>query len=416
MIVVPPGRLRHAAPVPALLHLNFCRDGCVLTPGVDDNRTDTSSIVAGTSFLESALLEESYEAITACVQATFEPFGITVTTDDPGTTLHHEAIVAGDSQDIGWPDPVAGLSNVSADGSWLPNSLIFAFAGAPEVEDEVFWNFTCNTVAHELGHTLGLDHEYICSEPTSYLEPCDGGLWPTAFVDQTGACGEYEPRATCTNGSSEQNSYRHLARLFDPTAVATTVGIVISPTPEQPVAAGFIVEAEVTSEEPPLDVTFQLYDEQGLLHQVDARTEPPWDFTIPMDQVHPDADGWVYFEVSAHTTADPTATAGQFVNIATCSPQTCAGTCEGEVCVADPEDPDDPGDADDPDDPDDAGNPDDTDGPGGNGEGGGCRVGSQSPSTGWLLLALNAFLGLRRRRAVGAPAPATGPGRRPSET
>ncbi len=337
--------------------------------------------MAGTSFLQSALLEETYQAITECVQGTFAPFGITVTTDDPGTTLHHEAIVAGDSQDIGWPDPAAGVSNVSADGAWLPNSLVFAFTGAPEVEDEVFWNFTCNTVAHEIGHSLGLDHEYICSEPTSYLEPCDGGLWPTAFVDQIGACGENEPRA-CTNGSPSQNSYRHLARLFDPTAVATTISI-ISPTAYQSVTAGFIVEAEVTSEEPVIDVTFQQLD----LEPVDVRTEPPWEFSIPQDELQPDADGWVYFEVSVHTAADPAAIVGQFVNLATCSPETCAGTCEGDVCVADPQPP-----TDDPD------GPDEPDSPGSNQDGGGCQVGSRSASTGWLLLAMTGFLRLRRRR------------------
>jgi hypothetical protein len=78
---------------------------------------------------------------------------------------------------------------------------VFAFSGATGNDVEQ----TCETIAMEVGHSYGLDHEYLCKDVMTYLRGCGA----KRFVDETVPCGEAKKRA-CETGGTTQNSYRHL--------------------------------------------------------------------------------------------------------------------------------------------------------------------------------------------------------------
>jgi hypothetical protein len=79
---------------------------------------------------------------------------------------------------------------------------------------------TCTSILHEVGHTLGLDHAYLCEDPMSYLFGCGKKTWQDADAE----CGEDAPR-DCANGEATQNSYRQLA---------SAVGLRDDPQHEEP--------------------------------------------------------------------------------------------------------------------------------------------------------------------------------------
>jgi hypothetical protein len=66
----------------------------------------------------------------------------------------------------------------------------------------------CEVVAHELGHAFGLEHEYLCKDPMTYLEGCGH----KTFQDVAAPCGEDEPRAC--SGGGKQNSVQHLTQVL----------------------------------------------------------------------------------------------------------------------------------------------------------------------------------------------------------
>jgi len=67
----------------------------------------------------------------------------------------------------------------------------------------------CETIAMEVGHAYGLDHEYLCKDVMTYISGCGA----KSFVDADAPCGEQKKRA-CEGGAKTQNSYRTLARVL----------------------------------------------------------------------------------------------------------------------------------------------------------------------------------------------------------
>src|SRR5262245_26190170 len=79
------------------LFVNRCPGGCNITPGVNDARTNTSSIVPGaTTITEFNAGDEIFDATIECLRDVYGPYDVNIVTDDPGTEVfHHEAILAG---------------------------------------------------------------------------------------------------------------------------------------------------------------------------------------------------------------------------------------------------------------------------------------------------------------------------------
>ena len=72
----------------------------------------------------------------------------------------------------------------------------------------------CEIAAQEIAHAYGLDHEFLCDDPMTYLSGCGR----KTFQDRTVSCGEYSARACKCSG--QQNSYRALIDRLGPAGSA----------------------------------------------------------------------------------------------------------------------------------------------------------------------------------------------------
>ena len=184
------------------LFLNRCAGGCTLSPGTDDSRANRSSLLGGTVVIsEFRHGDEAWRAVVECVAGLYEPFGIEVTDVDPGEAPHFEAIVAGAPGEIG-EEEIGGLAPFAC--GVIENAVTYSFANIYGSVQDI-----CETVAQETAHSFGLEHEYLCEDPMTYLTGCGA----KAFRDIDAPCGEMEPRA-CACGGTTQNSYRRLMREF----------------------------------------------------------------------------------------------------------------------------------------------------------------------------------------------------------
>ena len=178
---VDPARVVIAEPAlrsSSVIYLNRCAGGCSLGPGSDDSRTDTSSLLSkNVTISEFAHGDAAWDAVLACVARVYEPFGIVVTDVDPGEAPHFEAIVAGAPSEVG----ATGIGGVAPFACGvIDNAVTYSFANIySSVED------LCETVAQETAHAFGLEHEYLCEDPMTYLTGCG----PKAFRDVDAPCG-----------------------------------------------------------------------------------------------------------------------------------------------------------------------------------------------------------------------------------
>ncbi len=229
-------------PISNIIFLNRCAGGCTIisTNGTSDARTNMSSIPMGAvgpkAVSEFDQGDAMWDQLVACVRDVYAPYDIEVTDVDPGNAVvHHEAIVAGESGDIGWGGTGAlGVGLVSGSCQALNNGISFTFANMiPSVE------FMCATVAQESAHTFGMDHELECTDPMTYLEGCGRKY----FRNLNAQCGEDVPR-TCNCGGL-QNSHLRLIDLFGfgDTPVASPVTSIASPDEGDTVVNGFTVFA-----------------------------------------------------------------------------------------------------------------------------------------------------------------------------
>jgi uncharacterized protein (TIGR03382 family) len=192
-----------------IIFLNKCVGGCTIFPGNDDSRTNTSSVVAGTlgqtAFIsEFAYGQAEWDEIVDCVTRVYEPYGIVITDQDPGSNVSHfEAIVAGTDDEIN--TSAGGIAPASC--GVIINAMTFSFAnqGGQGGLSQMCW-----TVAQETAHAFGLDHEFLCSDPMTYLSDCG---FDKTFQDINAPCGEFEARG-CYCGGNTQNSHQFLLGHF----------------------------------------------------------------------------------------------------------------------------------------------------------------------------------------------------------
>lgn len=178
------------------------KNGGTYSPGNDDSSSNRSSIIGGTvklpPYSEGAA---AWSKFLTCIQDEFHPFDVEVTDQDPGPAPHIEAVIGGTPGMIGMSQGVGGVSPMTDDCALIDRAVVYVFSDVfhnPQVE--------CEVAAQEIGHAIGMDHEYLCSDPMTYLSGCGH----KTFQDQTVSCGEGSPRQCMC--SAKQNSFQFLTK------------------------------------------------------------------------------------------------------------------------------------------------------------------------------------------------------------
>ena len=177
------------------------KDGGTFSPGDDYSSTNRSTIVdAPTKIPPYEKGAASWSAFASCMQDELARWNVTVTDRDPGAAQHLEVVVGGRPGLAGLESSVGGVSPMTDDCSLIESSIVFVFS--QNLDDA---SSECEVAAQELGHSLGLDHEYLCADPMTYLDGCGH----KTFQAVDAACGESAPRA-CVCGGATQSSVRVL--------------------------------------------------------------------------------------------------------------------------------------------------------------------------------------------------------------
>jgi hypothetical protein len=183
-----------------------------LTPGTDDAAHGASGVVLARHPQGAVSMpgwkgsKSGWTKLIACVKKMFAPFDVAVVEERPPHDEYVLVAVGGRPKDLGLKDKhVTGLAPFN--GEVIPRAVVFAFAG--QVGHDV--RTTCETIAMEVAHAYGLDHEYLCKDVMTYL----GGCGAKSFVDKEAPCGEKKARA-CRGGLPTQNSYRRLMGILGP--------------------------------------------------------------------------------------------------------------------------------------------------------------------------------------------------------
>lgn len=228
-----------------VIYLNRCAaPGCDIKPGNEDASTMTSEIATKTAHWdEFAWQPGEWDAVVQCMKEVYSPYNVTVTDQLPQSAYNME-IVAGSPTDIGLSNGVGGIALVSSDCSPRQNSIAFAFTSdidvfAQEDNGNRVWGM-CWTMAQEVAHIYGLDHEFAwlddmssaCNDPMTYRSDCGGQKF---FRNRIANCGEFGPaRPGCgpnNTCASAQNSHAKLLNVFGPGTPITAKPMVSITTP-----------------------------------------------------------------------------------------------------------------------------------------------------------------------------------------
>ena len=151
-----------------------------LTPGEDDAAKGVSSVLANASNQPAKTKawaggDKKWKQLVGCVKQMFSPFDVVVTDERPTEDNFLMVAVGGKPTDIGIKDShhVSGLAPFN--GSVIPRAIVFAFAATNNHDVQT----TCETIAMEVAHAYGLDHEYLCKDVMTYLRSCG----KKSFVD-----------------------------------------------------------------------------------------------------------------------------------------------------------------------------------------------------------------------------------------
>jgi MYXO-CTERM domain-containing protein len=221
--VLPP---QEAAPSTALaasrtVYLN--KNGITLTPGVNDSRTNRSSIPTQQVTIPPWNVSAStWAATVSCMREIFAPFDITLVESDPGDVPHIEAVFGGVPSQLGMASKIAGVSPFTTDCAVIENSIVFTFTGAIPADPLL----VCEIQAQEVAHSFGLDHVLLPSDPMTY-QPYQGRRW---FQNRDASCGEDTARPCGLNGSMCRPKQNSVAVLLSRVGLRGQAGDTVPPT------------------------------------------------------------------------------------------------------------------------------------------------------------------------------------------
>lgn len=298
---------------PLVIFVN--RDGGTYTAGGfgEDSRRNRSSIINGSATIAPFSGSDSrWTQIMDCVRDTYAPFNVEVTDVDPGNVSHVECVTSGRPQDIGMPDGVGGVAPFNC--GRIDNAIVYAFAevSGNDVSD------TCWTVAQETAHALGLEHEFYCPDPMTYLYGCGD----KRFRDYTAPCGEDSARS-CDCGGNTQNSYQMLQAILGARA-------------SEPPNCSITSPRDGDSVTPEFSITVEANDDIGLARvelwidgvMVTSGQVPPYTFRAPATLA---AGGHAIVARAVDTQGNITDSA---VNVRITPPCSGDGDCSaGQVCI-----------------------------------------------------------------------------------
>ena len=302
-----------AEPSSRLIYVKRCPEaGCVVFPGRDDARADKSSIIDGQKTIGRFKQGDAvWDAMMACVRATYAPFNIGVVDVDPGNVPHFMNIVGGHPSDAGFGNGVGGVAPFQC--TEIENAVSYTFdVWGPDAE------VLCYVVAQETAHAFGLEHEMNNKDPLTYLS----GPFPKRFQAADTPCGEFEA-VPCECSGGMQNSYEHILTMFGPGVPTPPSVAITSPAAGKRVQPKFVVRVDATD-----DVAID-----KLVMKIDgvavAETkEVPYKLVAPADL----AEGPHMVEIVATDVQGTPAT--DAIEIELGPPCTAAAGCtDNEVCV-----------------------------------------------------------------------------------
>ncbi|MSP17266.1 MAG: hypothetical protein EXR73_11785 [Myxococcales bacterium] len=307
------------AAAPLVIFMN--RHGGTYFPAFDnDSSTNASTIPEDVSTVGAFHLgDPEWTQLMACVRVMYGRWNVAITDEDPGAAPHLESVVGGVPGELQMPAGVGGVSPGTC--GVIDRSIVFTFAAiyGDDVQE------ICHTVAQETAHSLGLDHELLCTDPMTYL----GGCGVKRFQDEDAPCGEDVPR-DCMCGGATQNSVRMLDVRLGPAELVAPVVALLAPVEGAVVASGFAIVAEATDNYVVSKVELRIDGES-----ITSRGFAPYEFTAPQDL----APGTHTLVIVAYDFAGNTASDEVIVTVAAgcasdadCDP---GASCAGGVCLGD---------------------------------------------------------------------------------
>ncbi len=237
--VTPPA----AAVSSRILYIKRCFGNCdIHYAPQDDSSTGASSIAAQGSVRTIGDFSQSqavWDSLMSCVRTTFAPFDVTVTdVKPPDGTSYFMNIVGGKPTDLRSDLTNAGGVAPFSCGE-IPKAITYTFDVYGPDPDALCW-----TVAQEIAHAFGLEHEFLQKDPMTYLS----GDTPKRFRDIDAPCGEFEKFAACDCKSGPQNSYRHIVGMFGPGAPTPPDLTITYPVEGKPTQPGFVAVAQAADD------------------------------------------------------------------------------------------------------------------------------------------------------------------------
>jgi hypothetical protein len=245
-------------PISNIIYLNRCTGGCMITASTVSSAVTQESRIPqappGTKVTvkEFAWGDQAWSDVVQCVKEIYSPFNVQVTDVDPGASVvHHESIVAGTSEDVGIKlagGTLLGRADVNPDHTPKNNAISFVFANAFGATNRV--TEICATVGQETAHAWGLDHEYDCTDPMTYLPACGGQRF---FRNKDSKCGTDAPGecncdGQCTTSGPTQNSHVRILGVFGPgtSIVPGPTATITAPAAGGTVSDAFSVKLDAT--------------------------------------------------------------------------------------------------------------------------------------------------------------------------
>lgn len=322
-----PPSLALIKPQRRILYLN--RQGGTFKQGFSDDSTKNESLVMRIyNKKQTATVppyphgDATWQATVECVKDTFKAYSVEITETDPGNTPHIEVVTGGVPEDIGGDSSTtAGVAapHPCDNPRVIEKGIVFTFAAHPSNHSV---NSQCWTIAQEAGHALGLDHEYLCEDPMTYLYTCGNYK---RFQNADAPCGELNgPWAACPCGNQLQNSHAWLTTILGPADfVAPTVSI-LSPQDGAEVPLGFKVVAEAADDTPWLTKVELWVDGE----YASVKNTAPFELDTPSSL----AVGQHTIEVRAYDNGANVATARIVVNVVPgCASDSECG--DGKICM-----------------------------------------------------------------------------------